>query len=1353
MVNPIGGLASGIDTMGLLEGIMKAESAPLESLRDKKSLLEIKKDIFVDVNDQLTALNRILLELKLETTFKSKDLTSSDDTVVSGIATTEAYVGSHTINISQLATSATARSMYTNSVLVSNPSNTSGLSYVVGRPVENIEGRYEITISDEGSYYKAVAVFTPNTGGTLKTLTGSVSSIESATVEGAIANSISSADTLQLSVGSDNITVSLDDTTADVTMMSLVAVDLEDKINAALNTARDTTDVTYAAVRATGNTGGTGDDGFVIYSTSNETITVTGGTGTVQADLGYSSGTQGTSQTISNTVWADNLSALLGKMNDIDRGLIRGVTFTESSATGLTTGSAEVDVSAELNVVGGTPTYVYGGLDVAAGASLNTTATGINNAGFATTITGVYNSATGITSGSFTINGIEITIGNYASATVNDIIGLINGSAAGVTASYDSTTDSFTLMSNADGSISVSLGDAGDTSNFLEAAKLTFVTGASIDYGNYKGTLDSNTTLSSAGFSRTPTSGTFTVNGTVLYVDVSSDTLETLISKINNSNAGVTAGYDSTTDKFTLSTDQDEVDTNTNKITVGATTDTSNILNMLNLQDDFYTTMTGTATSGNRAADSILIAPPTGMGFSLSIPATTGSGAYQSNAGTVNWIDGIKDGGTITVLAGAAGATEYTWTNNSGDVISDIDTFVTEWNKTSNWSGGDVEVRVIKESESELRFFSRSQGAGAEFTLKAHSAYDLYELGVVTTPPTELSATDNSPEAVWHFDEGSGLAAADATSNSNDGTISGATWVEGDFFSRSLDFDGTDDYVEVTGSASLNLNNATNFTIEAWINPDTYGGGLARILSKTGVEIFLDSATEAVFVTIDGNVASDTVESDIGSLPTTFSDKWYHIAVTYDDGQAVGSKTKIYIDGQDVTKAGSDAVNGFVVDDTADLYIGNDTAGGGGNPFDGQIDEIGFYEGTTKTLVQIQADALITSREVTVSTGDQATASAQYNAMNFAYAMNNSASAGIWATTDSSGGLTLTSETLGYYGYFGISDDTGTTVDDFFGTVTLNSSYSSDIAIGTAGEDAYFSVDNVNYIRTSNTIDDVIGGVEFTLRNVSATNTILNIEVDTDKGIEKLTDFIISYNKTLEMINPPQLTTFQKGYLEPLTDEEEAALTANEIAMYEELHTMFNGYKFIQGESSFKRLYEYFRLNTTGNITGLVDGFNSLTDINIIPGLMGTDDDARKGYLIAAPTSDEDDYSDYIKSALESNYALMDAIANNSDEVYLLFANDSSTSSGSDGIARVLTDKIDSYINTGGMLKRQIKSYGAIDKDIALLDDQIFRWEDRLEMREEYYWRKFMAMENAINKLSVQSERLTSMLLQLSDNR
>jgi len=52
----------------------------------------------------------------------------------------------------------------------------------------------------------------------------------------------------------------------------------------------------------------------------------------------------------------------------------------------------------------------------------------------------------------------------------------------------------------------------------------------------------------------------------------------------------------------------------------------------------------------------------------------------------------------------------------------------------------------------------------------------------------------------WHFDEGAGTIAHDTSGYDNDGTIYGATWVDGKFY-KALSFDGVDDYVEVPHSS------------------------------------------------------------------------------------------------------------------------------------------------------------------------------------------------------------------------------------------------------------------------------------------------------------------------------------------------------------------------------------------------------------------------------------------------------------------------------------------------------------------------------------------------------------------------
>jgi len=68
----------------------------------------------------------------------------------------------------------------------------------------------------------------------------------------------------------------------------------------------------------------------------------------------------------------------------------------------------------------------------------------------------------------------------------------------------------------------------------------------------------------------------------------------------------------------------------------------------------------------------------------------------------------------------------------------------------------------------------------------------------------------------WTFDEGGGGTAHDSSGYGNDGTLSGAGWIVG-LSGTALAFDGIDDYVQVSDSASLDLTSA--FTIEVWVKP------------------------------------------------------------------------------------------------------------------------------------------------------------------------------------------------------------------------------------------------------------------------------------------------------------------------------------------------------------------------------------------------------------------------------------------------------------------------------------------------------------------------------------------------------
>ncbi len=84
-----------------------------------------------------------------------------------------------------------------------------------------------------------------------------------------------------------------------------------------------------------------------------------------------------------------------------------------------------------------------------------------NNAGF----------ATAVTSGTFTINGVQFTV-DSTTDSLSDLISQINASSAGVVAQYNTSTSQITLTSATAGPQSILLGATGDTSNFLTATGL-----------------------------------------------------------------------------------------------------------------------------------------------------------------------------------------------------------------------------------------------------------------------------------------------------------------------------------------------------------------------------------------------------------------------------------------------------------------------------------------------------------------------------------------------------------------------------------------------------------------------------------------------------------------------------------------------------------------------------------------------------------------------------------------------------------------------------------------------------------------------------------------------------------------
>src|SRR5699024_8544818 len=101
----IGGLANGMDNDELVEKLMSAERIPLNRMQQDKTTLTWKRDAFRDINKSLLELDNMMLPMRKGSTYNSKSVISSNESAVTGTASSSTSNGSYKFNVTQLATS------------------------------------------------------------------------------------------------------------------------------------------------------------------------------------------------------------------------------------------------------------------------------------------------------------------------------------------------------------------------------------------------------------------------------------------------------------------------------------------------------------------------------------------------------------------------------------------------------------------------------------------------------------------------------------------------------------------------------------------------------------------------------------------------------------------------------------------------------------------------------------------------------------------------------------------------------------------------------------------------------------------------------------------------------------------------------------------------------------------------------------------------------------------------------------------------------------------------------------------------------------------------------------------------
>lgn len=209
---------------------------------------------------------------------------------------------------------------------------------------------------------------------------------------------------------------------------------------------------------------------------------------------------------------------------------------------------------------------------------------------------------------------------------------------------------------------------------------------------------------------------------------------------------------------------------------------------------------------------------------------------------------------------------------------------------------------------------------------------------------TGMSFAEIAPETIvgiWLFDEGNGQIAKDLSEESNDGALmKGPKWVPGKF-GKALEFDGEDDYVEISLPDVFNDIPNNDFTISFWISVQDISGSdtvWTRIIEArydnsnyVQFDIQMNAGELGINVVDAGIEKTFIVDSPISA------DTWYHVTGVWDADE---DSVKLYLNGvlQSTTGATPASPGNQKI-----LNLGRRSDGSDLSHFDGTIDEFAVF--------------------------------------------------------------------------------------------------------------------------------------------------------------------------------------------------------------------------------------------------------------------------------------------------------------------------------------------------------------------------------------------------------------------------
>jgi flagellar hook-associated protein 2 len=349
-------------------------------------------------------------------------------------------------------------------------------------------------------------------------------------------------------------------------------------------------------------------------------------------------------------------------------------------------------------------------------------------------------------------------------------------------------------------------------------------------------------------------------------------------------------------------------------------------------------------------------------------------------------------------------------------------------------------------------------------------------------------------------------------------------------------------------------------------------------------------------------------------------------------------------------------------------------------------------------------------------------------------AINNNTQVGVKAHYDKTNGkFVLTSTETGNRAIaLGSSTDTS----NFLSAMGLQG------APQNVGKNAIYSINGVfggaEQVSQTNTISDAVAGVSFNIYDVTgASGSVINVEADTEVATKAITDFIDAYNEITQLVFN-KLNEERNWELTALSDEERSALSDGDLATYEEAYKV----GLLSGDSTLRSVRSQMRLAMSSIVPGIDKLFDSLSDIGITTGAVGSS------------------YKDTMVGTLRisSQENLTAALKSNPDKIAALF-NQDSTDTNKMGIARRLKSVLNEFTKSDGLLTKRVGRSGVassnseMEKQIGLINKQISTQEERLATREEALLKQFANLEKAMSNYQSQSSAFANQLAQLTGGK